>query len=111
LKFWKILTADYLKQKQTAAAAALHQTSSKNQDEKDSNSNLLSSGPIEFVKHFRAHLRPIFSLCVNESGTLLCSTCADQTVKMFDVLSFDMITMVKLDFVRSFASPILVDLR
>ena len=100
LKFWKILTADYLKQKQTAAAAALHQTSaSKSADEKDPNVNLLSSGPIEFVKHFRAHLGPIVSLCVNESGTLLCSACGDRTVKMFDVLSFDMITMVKLDFI------------
>ena len=116
LKFWKILTADYLKQKQTAAAAALHQTSAKSQDEKDVNANLLSS-PIEFVKHFRAHLGPILSLCVNESGTLLCSACGDRTVKMFDVLPFDMITMVKLDFVplvcsfvRSFVSSTFVDL-
>lgn len=38
-------------------------------------------------------------MCVNVSGTLLCSTCSDRTLKMFDVLSFDMITMVKLDFI------------
>jgi len=88
IKFWKILTPDYLKQQQILA-----------NNEQEKNSNSLLNGPIEFVKHFRAHLGPISNLCVNSSGTLLCSTCADKTLKLFDVLSFDMITMVKLEFI------------
>ena len=51
IKFWKILTPDYLKQRQIASS---YQTNKS--DEKESNSNLLINGPIEFVKHFRAHL-------------------------------------------------------
>ncbi|CAF1604534.1 unnamed protein product [Adineta ricciae] len=94
IKFWKIITPDYLKQQQTAAT---YQSTRPN-DEKDPHENM-GPGPIEFVKHFRAHLGPILTLCVNSSGTLLCSTCSDRTLKMFDVLSFDMITMVKLEFV------------
>lgn len=115
IKFWKILTEDYLKQQLTTPVYQ----SNKANDDKDRSVNF-SNGPIEFVKHFRAHLGtcsthrmifvsivlvfvgvsgPIVTLTVNQQGTLLCSTCADRTVKMFDVLGFDMITMVKLDFV------------
>ena len=117
IKFWKIITADYLKQQQTSVQMT------KVADQQDKQANLVA-GPIEFVKHFRAHLGqlslllapirkrddrwfvvgPILNLCVNESGTLLCSTCSDRTLKLFDVLSFDMITMVKLDFVPSTSS-------
>ncbi|UJR29733.1 hypothetical protein I4U23_017281 [Adineta vaga] len=94
IKFWRIITPDYIKQQQTATS---YQTARSN-EEKDPHMNTVP-GPIEFVKHFRAHLGPILTLCVNSSGTLLCSSCNDRTVKMFDVLAFDMITMVKLDFV------------
>ncbi|CAF3597894.1 unnamed protein product [Rotaria sp. Silwood1] len=94
IKFWKILTSDYLKQQQTAVAT---NQSSKTNDEQQEQNNCLIPFPIQFVKHFRAHLGPILSMCVNVSGTLLCSICSDRTLKMFDVLSFDMITMVKLD--------------
>ena len=119
IKFWKILTSDYLKQQQTSVQT------SKYVDQQDKQSNLIV-GPIEFVKHFRAHLGslsfilrlfftfqwilfivfegPILNLCVNQSGTLLCSTCSDRTLKLFDVLGFDMITMVKLDFIPSCSS-------
>ncbi|CAF0896929.1 unnamed protein product [Adineta steineri] len=93
IKFWKIITPDYIKQQQTAATYQ-----AKSNDEKDPNSTNIP-GPIEFVKHFRAHLGPILTLCTNSSGTLLCSSCSDRTVKMFDVLAFDMITMVKLEFI------------
>ncbi|CAF1478514.1 unnamed protein product [Rotaria magnacalcarata] len=96
IKFWKILTSDYIKHQQTAAAAI--QSSKINEDQQEE-VNTISSLPIQFVKHFRAHLGPILTMCANVSGTLLCSTCSDRTLKMFDVLSFDMITMVKLDFI------------
>lgn len=54
---------------------------------------------IEFVKHFRAHLSPITSLSVNVMGSLLCTSSMDKSVKIFDVINFDMINMLKLDFV------------
>ncbi|XP_018803983.1 PREDICTED: peptidylprolyl isomerase domain and WD repeat-containing protein 1 [Bactrocera latifrons] len=53
---------------------------------------------IEFVKHFRSHLMPIHSLTTNASGTLLCSASADKCAKIFDVVNFDMINIIKLDF-------------
>lgn len=54
---------------------------------------------IEFVKHFRSHLLPINSLSVNANGTYMCTASMDKTVKVFDVINFDMINMIKLDFV------------
>ncbi|XP_036345269.1 peptidylprolyl isomerase domain and WD repeat-containing protein 1-like isoform X1 [Rhagoletis pomonella] len=53
---------------------------------------------IEFVKHFRSHLMPINSLTTNTSGTLLCSASADKCAKIFDVVNFDMINIIKLGF-------------
>lgn len=49
IKFWKIITADYLKQQQTSVQMV------KAAEQQDKQSNLVA-GPIEFVKHFRAHL-------------------------------------------------------
>ena len=54
---------------------------------------------IEFVKHFRAHLGTINDICVNENGTLLATLASDKAMKVYDVINFDMINMVKLDFV------------
>jgi hypothetical protein len=56
IKFWKIITPDYIKQQQTAA----QYISNRNNEDKDGNTNSLISGPIEFVKHFRAHLGKYF---------------------------------------------------
>lgn len=56
---------------------------------------------IEFVKHFRAHLHPITSLSVNPMGSLLCTSSQDKTVKIFHVVTFDMINILKLDFMPS----------
>ena len=56
---------------------------------------------IEFVKHFRAHLHPITSLSANVMGTLACTSSTDKNVKVFDVINFDMINMIKLDFTPS----------
>ena len=54
---------------------------------------------LEFVKHFRAHLAPISCVAVSHDGTMLATTAADKAFKVFDVLSFDMINWVKLDFI------------
>ena len=53
---------------------------------------------IEFVKHFRAHMAPIACACATADGSLLATTASDQAFKVFDVLAFDMISWVKLDF-------------
>ncbi|CAI6347895.1 unnamed protein product [Macrosiphum euphorbiae] len=53
---------------------------------------------IEFVKHFRSHLTPVTDITDNYNGTLMCTISSDQTVKVFDVINFDMINMIKLDY-------------
>lgn len=54
---------------------------------------------IEFIKHFRSHLGQITSLVANGQGTLLCSASNDKSLKVFDIINFDMINMMKLDYV------------
>jgi len=53
---------------------------------------------IEFVKHYRAHLAPIVAVSASADGTLFASVAEDGTAKVFDVLNFDMINMINLDF-------------
>nr|CAH7724621.1 unnamed protein product [Callosobruchus chinensis] len=53
---------------------------------------------IEFVKHFRSHLGPIVRIACNVEGTLLASASLDKSLKIFDVVNFDMINMLKLDY-------------
>lgn len=47
------------------------------------------------LNHFPA---PINALAVNANGTYLCTASSDKSVKIFDVVNFDMINMIKLDF-------------
>lgn len=54
---------------------------------------------IEFVKHFRSHLGAVVSLSANSNGSYLCSASNDKSLKIFDVVNFDMINMLKIDFV------------
>ncbi|KIJ54621.1 hypothetical protein M422DRAFT_153445 [Sphaerobolus stellatus SS14] len=53
---------------------------------------------IEFVKHYRAHLAPIIAASASSDGTLFASIAEDGTCKVFDVINFDMINMINLDF-------------
>ena len=53
---------------------------------------------IEFIKHFRAHLAPFAGVAASADGGLLATTAHDRGLKVFDVLSFDMINWLKLDF-------------
>ena len=52
---------------------------------------------VEFVKQFRAHLGPVTDVTVSATGAH-CATCsvADKTIKVFDVLGFDMFKMLRL---------------
>ncbi|KAI9223266.1 peptidyl-prolyl cis-trans isomerase cyp15 [Blastocladiella britannica] len=57
-----------------------------------------SDDGIEFVKHFRAHLGEISGISTNAQGTLLVTISPTKELKIFDVLQFDMINMIQLDF-------------
>ncbi|KAI9597332.1 peptidyl-prolyl cis-trans isomerase cyp15 [Syncephalis fuscata] len=54
---------------------------------------------IEFVKHYRAHLGEITSTSASADGTLFASTATDKAIKVFDVINFDMINIINVDYV------------
>ncbi|KAI0979187.1 hypothetical protein GJ496_006522 [Pomphorhynchus laevis] len=61
--------------------------------------NQTSSGELEFVKDYRAHINPITCMKLNKDGKLLASLSKeDRSIKIFHVLSFDMICMIKLEY-------------
>ncbi|RKO92503.1 hypothetical protein BDK51DRAFT_36400 [Blyttiomyces helicus] len=53
---------------------------------------------IEFVKHFRSHLGAIVAIDVSFDGVLLATTAVDKGLKIFDIVNFDMINMMKLPY-------------
>ncbi|KAG2009573.1 peptidyl-prolyl cis-trans isomerase, variant 2 [Coprinopsis cinerea AmutBmut pab1-1] len=53
---------------------------------------------IEFVKHYRAHLNPVVSVSASADGQLFATVSEDQTAKVFDVVNFDMINIIKLGY-------------
>ncbi|KZT37832.1 hypothetical protein SISSUDRAFT_987108 [Sistotremastrum suecicum HHB10207 ss-3] len=53
---------------------------------------------IEFVKHYRAHLAPIVAVAASSDGLLFASVAEDGQAKVFDVVNFDMISILKLGF-------------
>ncbi|XP_065674535.1 peptidylprolyl isomerase domain and WD repeat-containing protein 1 isoform X2 [Hydra vulgaris] len=55
-------------------------------------------GDIEFVKHFRAHLGAIEDVSSSVDGTLYATIGMDKALKIFDVINFDMINMIKLNY-------------
>jgi peptidylprolyl isomerase domain and WD repeat-containing protein 1 len=54
---------------------------------------------IEFVKHFQAHLGPLHCMVVSPDDRRLLTTSADQMIKIFDILIFDMCSMIDVDYV------------
>ncbi|KAM3959364.1 peptidylprolyl isomerase domain and WD repeat-containing protein 1-like [Aphomia sociella] len=53
---------------------------------------------IEFVKHFRCHLATISHVSANSTGSLLCTASSEKAIKVFDVVNFDMINMISIEF-------------
>ncbi len=53
---------------------------------------------IEFVKEFKAHQGEIRSVSVSQDGRSFATAGADQTVKVFDVVTFDLLSMIQLGF-------------
>ncbi|KAG6820714.1 hypothetical protein H0H93_012767 [Arthromyces matolae] len=54
---------------------------------------------IEFVKHYRAHLNPIVAVSASADGQLFATVSDDGSAKVFDVVNFDMINIIKLGYV------------
>ncbi|KAB5541697.1 hypothetical protein DKX38_014671 [Salix brachista] len=54
---------------------------------------------IEFAKHYRSHLGPIEGLAVSLDGLLCCTISNDQSVKIYDVVNYDMMAMIHLPYV------------
>ncbi|KAI9194510.1 hypothetical protein LWI28_006679 [Acer negundo] len=54
---------------------------------------------IEFAKHFRSHLGPIEGLAVSVDGLLCCTISSDRSVKIYDVVNYDMMHMIQLPFI------------
>ncbi|PVU99273.1 hypothetical protein BB559_000856 [Furculomyces boomerangus] len=59
---------------------------------------------IEFVKNYKAHTMPIAGIASTPDGLYLATISLDKTLKIFDVENFDMINIVKFDFVPSCVS-------
>ena len=53
---------------------------------------------IEFVKHFRSHMGPILGLSVSADGLYCATVGQDKSVKVYDVVNFDMTLMIKLPY-------------
>lgn len=54
---------------------------------------------IEFVKHFRTFLGSIQDMAVSTNGSLMAVISEGMSMKIFDVVNFDMINMMKLTFI------------
>ena len=58
------------------------------------------TGGIEFVKTFRAHLSKISGVALSQNEQRLATVCpAEESMKLFDVVNFDIMHMAKLDFI------------
>lgn len=53
---------------------------------------------IEFVRQYRAHVNEFNGVTVSFDGQMLCTSSDDNTVKVFDVVNFDMVNILKLEF-------------
>ncbi|KAH8703616.1 putative peptidyl-prolyl cis-trans isomerase [Talaromyces proteolyticus] len=53
---------------------------------------------VEFVKEFRAHAGEITSTSVSADGRSFATVGTDKTIKIFDVITFDLLAMINLEF-------------
>ncbi len=54
---------------------------------------------IEFVKEFKAHQGEIRSVSTSQDGRSFATAGIDKTIKLFDVVAFDLLAVIQLDFV------------
>ncbi|WFD31006.1 peptidylprolyl isomerase [Malassezia sp. CBS 17886] len=53
---------------------------------------------VEFVKHYRAHLAMIVGVSTSADGAFFATISSDGTAKVFDVINFDLINMIELQY-------------
>lgn len=53
---------------------------------------------IEFVKEFRTHVGEIKSVSISADGRSFATAGVDKTIKIFDVMTFDLLSMLTLEF-------------
>ncbi|ORY62263.1 uncharacterized protein BCR38DRAFT_371973 [Pseudomassariella vexata] len=53
---------------------------------------------IEFVKEFKAHHGEIQSVSVSQDGRSFATAGTDKTIKIFDVITFDLLSMIALEY-------------
>ncbi|KAF7929313.1 uncharacterized protein EAE98_005232 [Botrytis deweyae] len=53
---------------------------------------------IEFVKEFRTHIGEVKSVSISADGRSFATAGADKTIKIFDVMTFDLLSMLTLEF-------------
>ena len=53
---------------------------------------------IEFVKEFRAHNAEIKSVSISSDGRSFATAGADKSIKIFDVMTFDLLSMLAMEF-------------
>lgn len=56
-----------------------------------------TTGGVEFVKEYRAHTEDVTSTSVSRDGRSFASAGIDGTVKIFDVVTFDLLSVINLD--------------
>ncbi|KAI5294563.1 hypothetical protein KEM52_003716 [Ascosphaera acerosa] len=59
----------------------------------------VGEGAVEFVKEFKAHAGAVTAVSVSADGRSFATAGADKTVKVFDVVSFDLLAAVSLEYV------------
>ncbi|KAI5288215.1 hypothetical protein KEM54_005387 [Ascosphaera aggregata] len=58
----------------------------------------VGEGGVEFVKEFKAHAGEVNGVSVSADGRSFATTGTDKAVKIFDVISFDLLSVVTLDY-------------
>lgn len=53
---------------------------------------------IEFVKEYQAHIGEIIGVSVSADGRWFASAGVDKTIKIFDVITFDLLSMISMEF-------------
>ncbi|KAK2822993.1 hypothetical protein FQN49_007575, partial [Arthroderma sp. PD_2] len=56
---------------------------------------------MEFVKEFRAHIGEVKGVSVTSDGRSFATVGADKTIKVFDVITFDLLAVLNLEFIPS----------
>lgn len=57
-----------------------------------------TSDGIEFVKEYKSHVGEIRSVTVSADGRSFATAGVDRTIKIFDVITFDLLSMIQLEF-------------